>query len=74
MVRDSAVRKDTVMVPAGGYVVIRFKTTNPGGASVGFDRFRIKCVVNEIQNLSYIKMPLSRMIKIIFIIMIILST
>ena len=35
MVRDRAVRKDTVMVPAGGYVVIRFKTENPGGASVG---------------------------------------
>ena len=29
-VNDTTVRKDTVIVPAGGYVVIQFKTDNPG--------------------------------------------
>ncbi|KAK2190092.1 hypothetical protein NP493_88g01019 [Ridgeia piscesae] len=30
IVQDSPVRKDTVLVPVGGYVVIRFMTENPG--------------------------------------------
>ena len=29
-VADDVIRKDTVAVPVGGYVVLRFETTNPG--------------------------------------------
>ena len=27
---DKAVRKDSVLVPSGGYTIFRFKATNPG--------------------------------------------
>ena len=36
VVSDSAVQKDTVIVPVGGYVIIRFKTDNPGKIIIMF--------------------------------------
>lgn len=33
LTKEGAIEKDTVMVPAGGYVVVRFKADNPGKIS-----------------------------------------
>ena len=36
---DSPVRKDTVNVPTGGYVIVRIKADNPGGVVNALSRF-----------------------------------